>query len=655
MVTRFRIGLHDSAIVSLELKLTAMSASSKIAFFEGLRGWCALAVAVGHFTNCYFPPPGKPWPQAFLGSTGVRIFFALSGFVLSLGQLKSPRPEALVSACCRRFMRLWWPAFAAHVLAWLCTKYGGFRPGVEMAAAFNTEWPIVVFQEPALVPHSVQTLLVSGLYDIWFLDPARLPLQYNRAVIWTMHYEIVGSFLVFLTTCVARSVRNRWLVYGFVGAAVWGASPMGWNWLWCDFIVGIALADAYCCGWFGSAPLGVAVARVADKAQLDSVPDAAPARASSVYCTIAGRRVVVDAWDLLREAIGLGLVACGLVLAYYQIGGQQYYLARTGLVGEATAIVVGVLLSGTMRWWFSTAFSVWLGKVSFALYLLHGTLIGLISSRIALQLQAAGVSQMANYWIVLAITLVLLVPVVAAFQWAVDDKGIKLAAFLSQRYFMPVAKPIVHAAAPTAPHAAAAAPPVASTDVSVAVSAVPSSATTSGPDGRAAVGLPQGDAPRSRASSSAAAGPGAHAHAVAASPPASAPSASIHDAVVARTGLTDRQPAPFLPSDRDILGLPAAAQTHLYALFRGDPSRALPHWLQPPTGRGVWLVRLLAPLYLLAALVFTAIRLPLIMVAHAFDLVAALWRFDAVIAVHAVGCCALLAAVAIADRAQGVK
>src|SRR4051794_11019896 len=96
----------------------------KILSLESIRGLAALAVVFCHCVNGFYPtlrkaaaPPGTQLWQN--GEFAVRLFFVLSGFVLSLSYFRQPSLVTLRSAAVRRYFRLLLPIAGSVLLAYL--------------------------------------------------------------------------------------------------------------------------------------------------------------------------------------------------------------------------------------------------------------------------------------------------------------------------------------------------------------------------------------------------------------------------------------------------------------------------------------------------------------------------------------------------------
>ena len=171
------------------------SESRRLHHFDGVRGWAALAVVVFHSTTELFggviPFLATGWLGLFNdGLLAVYIFFVLSGFVLSnqffaAGNLARIRITAL-----GRYVRLTIPIAAASFLTFILMK-SGFLFNHDAAVILHREdWLGWFYQFPA----SLASYLRFAFYAIYFDFDSHTAYD---VVLWTMPYELIGSFLVF--------------------------------------------------------------------------------------------------------------------------------------------------------------------------------------------------------------------------------------------------------------------------------------------------------------------------------------------------------------------------------------------------------------------------------------------------------------------------
>lgn len=159
--------------------------------FDGLRGLASLIVVLGHFFD---QGPVKSFPGLNLFTdtkVAVAIFFILSGFVLC--QLKLPAPPSgnplnlLLRKVTARFVRLAVPVFGISFLAFLMQPF--IRPANDPTVFWN------VFTEFYNFERRLVDIVYYPLVDVFFLA------DFSRNYIppsWTMRPEFFGSIFIFL-------------------------------------------------------------------------------------------------------------------------------------------------------------------------------------------------------------------------------------------------------------------------------------------------------------------------------------------------------------------------------------------------------------------------------------------------------------------------
>jgi len=200
--------------------------ANRIYFLDGIRGWAALSVLVGHIL--FLIAPWLPDNASYLnsiqnlvsnyhflnvawftlvrfmsdGHLAVLIFFTLSGYALSIHQL-DPNTRELALATCSRYFRLMLPVLITSLFAYLLLKLGlFFNQDIQPA----NSWLGRFYNFDA----SLAKVLKFALYDVFFNYKENL--SYNVAL-WTMENELIGSFFIYFFLGVFRSNgRPQWII-----------------------------------------------------------------------------------------------------------------------------------------------------------------------------------------------------------------------------------------------------------------------------------------------------------------------------------------------------------------------------------------------------------------------------------------------------------
>lgn len=186
---------------------------------NGLRGFGALAVYLGHFFIFFFPtkeeideqhdatmPPSwiryarmTPLVVFIHGYFWVIVFFILSGFVLPLSYFKTRKTSSLYGGALRRYPRLMLPVLFSLTLYYAVVKFG-----VTYKYAF-----------PAVKRKNYGTLLLDGLIGTWFGN------NDYTVVTWTLSIELWATFLIYLLAFVTIEYRWRYMIYLVIFIFIW--------------------------------------------------------------------------------------------------------------------------------------------------------------------------------------------------------------------------------------------------------------------------------------------------------------------------------------------------------------------------------------------------------------------------------------------------
>jgi len=379
------------------------------ACLDGVRGWAALMVACSHFVFAMHPAllgageahahfPGAAW----LGRTGaivlynpqfaVDIFFVLSGFVLATSV--NNRPAPLVELVLRRWLRLGLPILATTALIWPLVNNHLFWPSTAGALA-KSDWLTLMYATPAGADYAYMTLprLFAGSL-VGIFVPELLPMPFYNPALWTMKMEFwgsVGLFAGYTLLPAAWAARGAGLLAALIA--------IGFTWqvpLLAPFCFGIALFELR---------------------------------------RLAGPRAAVP-----RPAAGVALLALGVLL-----GGMPYdmrlepyaSLFRLGApwVGSvsllsfrvgALCVVAAVLAWPPLQRLLLGRVSQWLGRVSFALYLVHVPILCSLGAWLLLRLEPALGYNAATLAVLPAFLAAALTVAALAARW-IDEPSIRLA------------------------------------------------------------------------------------------------------------------------------------------------------------------------------------------------------------------------------------
>lgn len=174
---------------------------NKLNAVESIRGLACLAVVFSHLSLSFYPYlhhfdehdrtnnaivhfiHHSPFGFFYSGTAAVYVFFVLSGFILSYVVCKSSNiPRKLKSMVIKRYPRLAIPALVSCLLLWCALRYS------DIDSSHVQYW----LHALATQNISVQQAIYEGTIGSFLFAEASL-----NWVLWTMQVELIGSLLLF--------------------------------------------------------------------------------------------------------------------------------------------------------------------------------------------------------------------------------------------------------------------------------------------------------------------------------------------------------------------------------------------------------------------------------------------------------------------------
>jgi peptidoglycan/LPS O-acetylase OafA/YrhL len=188
--------------------------AARLRYLDGLRGLAALVVFITHLSIVTFPAvhsgvpamshlayewhlAGTPLDLLWAGNFAVCIFFVMSGLVLAFFYERDQ--GGFVAACVRRYVRLTVPIFVVSSVAYVIWAGGAMHS--QQAEAIAQEGWLKLFYAGS---PKFQSFLKESLYGV-YLTPRS---SFNSSL-WTMTYEFWGSVSVFLLYAMVRNPAMR--------------------------------------------------------------------------------------------------------------------------------------------------------------------------------------------------------------------------------------------------------------------------------------------------------------------------------------------------------------------------------------------------------------------------------------------------------------
>ena len=342
-------------------------------FLDGLRGFSAFLVYIAHnilsangvFTNLEvgFGYRGEyklitaPWLRLFFTGShvAVAIFFVISGFVLSRGPLTLIRDEryaelsgSLASALCRRAIRLYVPVIGSTFAFMTAFHLLGIKPEYGLFKEFYAAEVVNYIRE---LWH--WTYVFRSKNKGYFTDHGKVRegwFDYN-AHTWTIPIEVQGSIIVWIAIlAMSRTTSRKRMTALCIASAYFLIQG---SWFTCTFLMGAVLAE-------------------------QDLMRQSKTRNEQVYWIVfiigtylAGppaMGLVYMSHDMLGEHPGWYYISRLIPWVYYDCTHFIYSIA-------AIMIVASIIAIPTLRRLFEGTTMQYLGRISFALYLVHGPVL----------------------------------------------------------------------------------------------------------------------------------------------------------------------------------------------------------------------------------------------------------------------------------------
>jgi peptidoglycan/LPS O-acetylase OafA/YrhL len=223
------------------------STRGRFSEFDGVRGWAALSVVLYHvFWETLYaraPEMRNIVTGAFMdGGLAVSIFFVLSAEAISAPFFQGKGDRVVRALALKRYSRLTIPILAATALTWSLAQAGALALDAASPVVGRDVWMRNWLQFPLTLPGVFRYSLV----DVYFLHR---PAQEWNPFLWTMGYELYGSFLVLAILLFARNLPGLRGVL-LAGALYLAFEPTRMMQNFSCFLVGLLFADFRARGGF---------------------------------------------------------------------------------------------------------------------------------------------------------------------------------------------------------------------------------------------------------------------------------------------------------------------------------------------------------------------------------------------------------------------
>ncbi|MCJ1413519.1 hypothetical protein MMC19_007625 [Ptychographa xylographoides] len=343
------------------------NANAATKWADGLRGIASLLVVTAHISRslapCILSPAmSESLPPLilqlpiirclFMGRPSVAVFALLSGYVNALKPIKQTRAghiedalTGVAKSAFRRTGRFIIPAMIATTLSWLVCQFGGYGLAKEVESAW--------IRDTSPMPSGSFAAALRDLFNNLITTWTDGGNEYDR-IQWTLCYLLRGSMLVYLTLVATAYVRPRYrmLIYTTLYLYYW---KMG------DAVVGINIYA------------GMLLAELTFDSDLQTHVSNHP----TLYSVLSSLGILLGTFIISypEEHPEWARWSNGLMEFGHYIfpAGSEYSRYYPALGAEI--LVFGIMFNSTAKRILSSSPLCWIGKMSFAVYLLHAPLI----------------------------------------------------------------------------------------------------------------------------------------------------------------------------------------------------------------------------------------------------------------------------------------
>jgi peptidoglycan/LPS O-acetylase OafA/YrhL len=201
----------------------------RITWIDGLKGAASLFVVFHHFIMGYYPAAYQgaaamthlsgnleinfaQSPLAFftIGDLWVSVFCLVSGFVISYQVFHMTQTGQFSKSLLKRYPRLMLPVFALSAIVYVMLHLNLFWNG-QAAMLSGSEWLAQFYQNKT----TISDLLFSSIADTWIVGMATL---YSNAF-WMLADLFAGSFMAYILAAMGRGMNGR-ILYVYIGVAL---------------------------------------------------------------------------------------------------------------------------------------------------------------------------------------------------------------------------------------------------------------------------------------------------------------------------------------------------------------------------------------------------------------------------------------------------
>lgn len=321
----------------------------RIKWIDGLRGIASLCIVLHHFVIGFYPAayegatamrhlPGSieadfsQSPLAFfvLGDFWVSVFCMVSGFVIASQVFGMKDGKQFSKSVIKRYPRLVIPVFALSVIVYAMLHLGLFY-NVPAANITGSAWLGEFYQYKT----TLWDLFLSSFIDTWIYGMVTI---YSNAF-WMLAELFAGSFMAYLLAAMGKHA-NRRILYVYIGIAL---AYLSVNSRLTNFVLGVLLA-------YVALHYGEKIRQCSRIAPILSV----------IFLVMA---VIFGAYPHTYEPTN----AYQVLNCLPDRLNPCYFYHMLGVM----FLMMGIYLCRPVNWLLSTRPAQFLGKISYAVYVIH--------------------------------------------------------------------------------------------------------------------------------------------------------------------------------------------------------------------------------------------------------------------------------------------
>lgn len=363
----------------------------RITWIDGLRGVASLFIVFHHFIMGYYPAAyegvtGVPHlregmeaafsqsPLGFFvtGDFWISVFYLISGFVIAYQVFRMKDEKQFSRSLLKRYPRLMLPVFVLSAIVYIMLHLNLFY-NVPASLLSGSEWLAQFYQNKT----TLYDLFFSSIVDTWLVGMSTL---YSNAF-WMLAELFAGSFMAYILAAMGKGM-NRKILYVYIGAALLYLST---NSRLTDFALGVLAA--YIVEQFGE--------RI---------------KSHKKACVCAGIFMLAAAVVLGAYPVGHEPDNAYRILNHLPERFNPVYFYH---ILAAVLLIVGIWLLEPLGKVFSKKPVLFLGEISYSIYLVHIPVIYSLSAWLLVKFM----SKTRNYNLSAGLSFAISLPVMILLAW----------------------------------------------------------------------------------------------------------------------------------------------------------------------------------------------------------------------------------------------